>query len=113
MVAVESDPALLALARPALAGYANVALVEGDLAAGWPARAPYDRLVIDGAVEHLPEALIEQLRVGGRAVTGLIDRGVTRLASGVRSEGGFGLAAFADVDCVALPGFARPRTFTF
>jgi protein-L-isoaspartate(D-aspartate) O-methyltransferase len=113
VVAVESDPALLALARPALAGYANVALVEGDLAAGWPARAPYDRLVIDGAVEHLPEALIEQLRVGGRAVTGLIDRGVTRLASGVRSEGGFGLAAFADVDCVALPGFARPRTFTF
>jgi protein-L-isoaspartate(D-aspartate) O-methyltransferase len=113
VVAVESDPALLAIARPALAGYANVELVEGDLAAGHVGGAPYDRLIVDGAVEHLPEALVGQLRPGGRAVTGLIDRGVTRLATGVRSEGGFGLAAFADVDCVVLPGFARPKAFTF
>ena len=113
VVAVESDPALLAIARPALADDAAVDLVEGDLTAGWPDQAPYDRLVVDGAVEHLPDALIEQVRPGGRVVTGLVDRGVTRLASGVRSSGGFGLAAFADVDCVVLPGFARPRAFTF
>jgi len=113
VVAVESDPALLAIARPALASYANVELIEGDLGAGHAAGAPYDRLIVDGAVEHLPQALVEQLRPGGRAVAGLIDRGVTRLATGVRSEGGFGLAAFADVDCVTLPGFARPKAFTF
>jgi len=113
VVAVESDPALIAIARPALAGYANVELVEGDLTAGWPGRAPYDLLVVDGAVEHLPEALVDQVAPGGRIVTGVADRGVTRLATGVRSAGGFGLATFADVDCVALPGFARPKTFTF
>lgn len=113
VVAVESDSALLEIARPALASYANVELVEGDLATGHAAGAPYDRLIVDGGVEHLPEALIGQLRPGGRAVTGLIDRGVTRLATGVRSEGGFGLTAFADIDCVALPGFSRPKAFTF
>jgi len=113
VVAVESDKALLAIARPALANYANVDLVEGDLAAGSPAGAPYDVLLVDGAVEHLPQALVDQIAPGGRVVTGLLDRGVTRLASGVRSAGGFGLATFADVDCVALPGFTRPKVFTF
>lgn len=111
--AVESDPALIAIARPALAAYANVELVEGDLAAGWPGRAPYDLLVVDGAVEHLPQALIDQVAIGGRVVTGIADRGVTRLAAGMRTAGGFGLTTFADIDCVALPGFARPKAFTF
>lgn len=113
VVAVESDPALIAIARPALAAYANVELVEGELAAGWPGQAPYDLLVVDGAVEHLPQALIDQVAVGGRVVAGIADRGVTRLASGVRTAGGFGLTTFADIDCVALPGFARPKAFTF
>jgi len=113
IVAVESDPELLALARPALAACPAVDLVEGDLAAGWSAGAPYDLLFVDGAVEHLPPALVDQVAPGGRVVTGLVDRGVTRLAAGVRTAGGFGLAAFADVDCVALPGFARAKAFTF
>ncbi|TPG17627.1 protein-L-isoaspartate O-methyltransferase [Sphingomonas koreensis] len=113
VVAVENDPALLAIARPALDGYANVELVDAPLADGWAAGAPYDLLMIDGAVEHVPDALIAQLRHGGRIVSGLADRGVTRLASGVRSDGGFGLAAFADSECVVLPGFARPKVFTF
>lgn len=113
VVAVESDPSLVAIARPALAAYANVELVEGDLAAGWAAQAPYDLLVVDGAIEHLPPALIDQVAINGRIVTGLADRGVTRLATGVRTAGGFGLTTFADIDCVVLPGFARPKAFTF
>ena len=113
VVAVESDAALAAIARTALASYANVQLIEGDLTVGAPAHAPYDVLVIDGGVQHVPQALVDQLRPGGRVVAGLDDRGVTRLASGVRSEGGFGLSPFADIDCVVLPGFARPKAFTF
>lgn len=113
VVAVESDPALAAAARAALAGFANVTLVEGPLAAGHAGGAPYDVLVIDGAVEHVADVLVAQLRSGGRAVAGLADRGVTRLAAGRKSEGGFALLAFADIDCVPLPGFDRPKTFTF
>lgn len=113
VVAVESDPELAAHAREALAGYANVTLVEGPLQAGHDAGGPYDVLVIDGAVEHVPEALVAQVAAGGRVVTGIADHVVTRLASGRKSGGGFGLLDFADIDCVPLPGFARPKTFTF
>lgn len=113
VVAVESDTDLAAMARAALADVPEVALVEGDLAAGAPGRDPCDVLIVDGAVEHLPEALVGQLRPGARVAAGLVDRGVTRLASGVRTAGGFALEPFADIDCVILPGFERPRAFHF
>ncbi|MDB5674637.1 MAG: protein-L-isoaspartate O-methyltransferase [Sphingomonas bacterium] len=113
VVAVEVDPLLAGAARTALTGTPGVTLVEGPLEAGHAASAPYDALIVDGAVEQLPDALIAQVKVGGRVVSGLADRGITRLASGRRSEGGFALLPFADVDCVVLPGFARPRSFTF
>lgn len=113
VTAVESDPMLATAAREALAPYANVAVVEAPLAEGRPEQGPFDVLMIDGAVEDLPESLIGQVKIGGRIVTGLVDRGVTRLAFGVRSQGGVGLQSFADVACAVLPGFARPARFTF
>ncbi|WP_230483165.1 protein-L-isoaspartate O-methyltransferase family protein [Sphingomonas sp. Leaf21] len=113
VVAVEEQPELVAAARTALAGESNVTLVEAPLTAGHEAGAPYDVLVIDGAVEDLPAALVEQVKIGGRIVTGLVENGVTRLASGRRTEGGHGVRAFADAECTILPGFARPRVFQF
>jgi protein-L-isoaspartate(D-aspartate) O-methyltransferase len=113
VTAVESDAALLALARAALATTPRVRLVEGSLAQGAPDAAPYSVLVVDGAVEALPAALVEQVAVGGRVVTGLVDRGVTRLASGRRTAGGFALQPFVDGECVVLPGFAAPPRFSF
>ncbi|MEZ0243679.1 MAG: protein-L-isoaspartate O-methyltransferase, partial [Sphingomonas sp.] len=80
VTAVEADESLAALARSALAGQANVTLVQGPLAAGSPEGAPYDVLIIDGAVEHVPDALVAQLRSGARVTAGIADRGVTRLA---------------------------------
>ena len=108
---VEEDAGLATLARTALGDI--VTLVEGPLAGGAPANAPYDLLLIDGAVEDIPDALATQLREGGRIVTGLIDRGVTRIASGVRSGTGVGLASIVDVECAPLPGFEKPRGFQF
>jgi len=113
VVAVEQDPALATLARDALAGTPNVTLVEAPLTAGHAGAAPYDVLIVDGAVEHLPDALIAQVRTGGRVVTGLVEHGVIRLASGRKTEGGFGLSPFLDCDCVVLPGFATPQGFRF
>ncbi len=113
VVAVEEEPSLAALARTALSAFANVELVEGPLAAGHAAEGPYDLIVVDGAVEQLSEALLAQLKPEGRVVTGLVDRGVTRLAAGRRTEGGFGLTDFADIECAVLPGFERLRTFQF
>ena len=113
IVAVESDPTLVGLARTALGGVARVKVFEGPLDRGDPDGAPYDVLIVDGAVERLPDALVEQVAVGGRVVAGLDDGGITRLAAGRRTAGGFVLEPFADSDCVVLPGFARPRGFRF
>jgi protein-L-isoaspartate(D-aspartate) O-methyltransferase len=111
-VAVEEDEELAAAARVNLVGY-EVELVEGPLVAGCRAQGPYDLILIDGAVEHVPDALIEQLAEGGRLATGLDENGVTRLAIGRRAGEGFGLAAFADAAAAILPGFAKPRAFKF
>ena len=113
VVAVESDPVLADLARDALTGTAKVAVVEGPLDAGHAADGPYDLLFVDGAIEQVPEALIAQLKPAGRVVGGLADHGVTRLAAGRKTAGGFALIPFADIDCVPLPGFARVKSFTF
>jgi protein-L-isoaspartate(D-aspartate) O-methyltransferase len=113
VVALEEDEALAALARETLAGTRNVTVVQGPLVQGWAGGAPYNVLIVDGAVEALPEALVDQILPGGRVVTGIVDRGVTRLAAGRRTEGGFGLIDFLDLECAVLPGFGRPKTFQF
>lgn len=113
VVAVESDPALVATARAALAGVGNVELVEGAMTDGSAADAPYDVLIVDGAIEAVPETLIAQVRPGGRVVAGIAERGLTRLAAGRKTDGGFALVAFVDVECVTLPGFDTPKSFKF
>lgn len=113
VVAVEVDPALVAQARMALGANERITLVEAPLEGGYPERAPYDVMIVDGAVERIPDALVAQVRPGGRIVGGINDKGVTRLAAGRRSEGGFAMIDFADVDCCLLPGFATPARFTF
>lgn len=113
VVAVEVDPALSAQARANLGASERITIVEAPLELGHPERAPYDVMIVDGAIEQFPEQLVAQVRPGGRIVGGVVDNGVTRLASGRRSEGGFAMIDFADVNCCRLPGFAKPARFTF
>lgn len=92
---------------------AGVTLVRGPLKAGVPAGAPYDLLFVDGAVEEVPATLVQQLADGARVVTGIVERGVTRLCSGRVVGGVLGLASLADIEMVVLPGFAAPERFRF
>jgi protein-L-isoaspartate(D-aspartate) O-methyltransferase len=112
VIAVEEDAELAAAARTALRG-SGARLVEGPLAMGWRKDAPYDLILIDGAVEAVPEALVDQLADGGRLAAGIVEEGVTRLALGRKAGDGFGMTAFADAAAAVLPGFARPRAFIF
>ncbi|MEY2633314.1 MAG: hypothetical protein RIR00_1968 [Pseudomonadota bacterium] len=68
VVSVEINPALAAQARQNLqqAGITNVSVEEGNGANGWSQRGPYDVIVLSGSVLTLPDALLKQLRVGGR-----------------------------------------------
>jgi protein-L-isoaspartate(D-aspartate) O-methyltransferase len=101
---------------PALAKRASangIQVVEGPLENGWKKGAPYDLILIDGAVECIPGPIVAQLADGGRLGTALLDRGICRLAVGRKAGKGFGLHTLADAGAAALPGFAKPRTFTF
>lgn len=112
VVALDEDAALTARARAAGLP-ANVTVVDGPLADGWAAGAPYDLIFIDGAIEQVPQTLIDQLADGGRLAAAVIERGVSRLSIGRKAGGGFGMIAFADAEAAPLPGFARPAAFTF
>ena len=70
-------------------------------------------ILIDGAVEFVPQAIVEQLKDGGRLAASILEDGVTRLAIGRRAGEGFGMASVSDAAAAVLPGFLKPRTFTF
>jgi protein-L-isoaspartate(D-aspartate) O-methyltransferase len=108
VLGLESSPKLAARAREL-----GIDVVEGPLEEGWKSKAPYHLILIDGAVEFIPEAIISQLTDHGRLGAALIDRGICRLAIGRRAGKGFGLQTMADSGAAALPGFKKPRTFTF
>jgi len=68
VLTVDIRPELAALARENLAkaGIVNVEVAEGNAAEGWPAGAPYDVICISGALPVVPEAILSQIKVGGR-----------------------------------------------
>ncbi len=108
VTALECAPALAAEARKMA-----IDVVEGPLEAGWRDLAPYEQILIDGAVEYIPDAIIDQLAEGGRLGTALVDRGITRLVIGRKAGGAFGTLSIGDAGVPALPGFSRPKEFTF
>ncbi|ODT15316.1 MAG: protein-L-isoaspartate O-methyltransferase [Mesorhizobium sp. SCN 65-12] len=115
VVALESDPALAESASSTLStlGYDNVTVVQGPLAQGQAAKAPYNVIFVGGSVEEVPAALLDQLAEGGRlvAVEGQGNSGVARLffkAGGVVT----GRRAF-NAAIKPLPGFERSHAFEF
>jgi len=108
VVGLESSAELAARAREL-----GVDVVDGPLESGWKKLAPYDQILIDGAVEHIPDVIVNQLADGGRLGTALLDRGVSRLTVGRKAGGAFGYVSLGDAGTPALPGFSKPRVFTF
>ncbi len=110
--AVEEQADLMAMAQAATPD-AAIHWVAGPLSAGAPGAAPFERIIIDGAIETLPDALAAQLAEGGRLVTARREGAVTRLVQGVKAGGAVPLRSFADMDAAPLPGFATPAGFRF
>ena len=108
VIAVESDPELAAAAVER-----GVSTHVAPLESGYPAAAPFDQILIDGAVETIPDVIVEQLANGGRLGTAILDRGITRLVVGRKAAGAFGYLSIGDAGVPALPGFSRPKAFTF
>ena len=105
--AIERHPRLVELARERLArlGFANVDVHVGDGSEGWPAGAPYDAIVVAAAGPHIPQALRDQLAVGGRLVLPVASgHGAQRLVLVTRSDDGWREEDLGGVMFVPLVG---------
>lgn len=96
-----------------LAAARNIGIVEGPLSEGWPAGGPYDVILLDGAVEFLPQPLISQLEEGGR-IAGILKSGPVGKGTIWRlTQGRLNARPVFDAAAPLLPGFVRPPEFVF
>ena len=116
VTALEEDASLLALARavPAWPGAGSVTLVAGRLAEGHGEAAPYDLVLIEGAVRDIPDAIGRQVGAHGRLVAVICQpggKGVAVLAE--PSVGGLRAHAEFDASAPLLPGLLAAPGFSF
>jgi protein-L-isoaspartate(D-aspartate) O-methyltransferase len=106
--AVERIPELTQRAREALdaLGYGNVALVTKDGTTGWAKYAPYDAILVGAAAPSVPDALLDQLKPGGRLLIPVGDRQHQELTLVRRTADG-GTEEEIVTGCVFVPLIGR------
>ena len=115
VVAVEAAPEFVSRATSLLAdlGIDNAVVVDGPLAEGYARQAPYDVILIDGAVESVPQAIPDQLAEGGRLVTVVIRDGIGRGTLLTRQGEVKSSRIVFDAATPVLPGFEVEQRFEF
>ena len=113
VIALEENRDLSAAAREALHDENNVEVVTGPLADGYGSSAPYDVIVMQGATEVEPDALLRQLSDGGRLVCILGGGPAAKAMLYTRSGDDAGGRPVFDAAAGVLPGFAKPPAFAF
>jgi protein-L-isoaspartate(D-aspartate) O-methyltransferase len=113
VLVVEGGTGYLAeLLRPLVGEIAVIS--AADAAAGKAAPgAPFSLIMIDGAVEQVPDALAAQLSDDGRMTSGLVLRQVTRLAAGRKADGRVVLRPIEDLGIPVLRAFDAPKGWSF
>lgn len=115
VVALEQDADLIRTASDLLpsVGAANVSVVQGALIDGVKGQGPYDAIVIEGAVEEVPEALLAQLAENGRLVAVIQKNAAGRAHLFVRENGRTGSRPDFDASIPLLSGFRKMVGFVF
>ncbi|MFT3856232.1 MAG: protein-L-isoaspartate O-methyltransferase [Aquabacterium sp.] len=116
VIALESDAALCAAARDNLrkAGVSNAEVVQNDGTQGFTGQAPYDAIVLTGSVASVPQALLDQLKVGGRLLAIVGGEPVMQATLHTRvNDSQFSRQALFDTLAPRLPGFREPSRFQF
>lgn len=114
VVAVEEDDGMAAEAQQILSaeGVDNAAVVKGPLSQGAPRHAPYDAILIEGGVEHVPPSITDQLRDGGRIGAVFMSGTLGTARIGTKRAGTITWRNAFNAAAPVLPGFAEQRAFT-
>lgn len=114
VVAVEENPYMISEAQSLLAenGVDNVVSHEGPLAQGAVEHGPYDVIVVQGAVTHLPEILSDQLKEGGRIACLFMEEALGVVRIGYKIDGHLTWRFAFNASAPVLPGFERHAAFT-
>ncbi len=102
---------LAELIRPLVGSVETISAVDG--AGGKAKMKDATLLLVDGAIEELPAKLAKRIADDGRVVTGMIERGVTRLAAGRKVAGTLSLVPLAETGIPRLGAFDRPANWSF
>lgn len=115
VVAVEEDTALAAEAEAALSaqGADNAAVLTGPLTQGSAKNGPYDVIVAFGGVEEMPQALIDQLKDGGRIMAVFMQGPLGEARLGRKLGDVVSWRMEFNATAPVLPGFARQPGFVF
>ncbi|WP_299842187.1 protein-L-isoaspartate O-methyltransferase [uncultured Roseovarius sp.] len=115
VVAVEENAEMISDAQGLLAenGADNVILHEGALTAGAAEHGPYDVITLQGAVEHLPDGLNDQLKDGGRIGCLFMEGALGVVRIGYKIDGKINWRFSFNAGAPVIPGFERHAAFTF
>ena len=115
VISIEVDGALAEQATRTLSslGHDNVAVVTGQLQNGYASEAPYDLIFVNGAVEEVPPALLDQLRDGGRLVAVVGYGNAAQAKVLVKEQGVISESSYFNASVKALPGFRKAKEFVF
>lgn len=113
VIAVEEDEAMAAESEATLAseGADNVAVITGPLTEGAAKHGPYDAIILQGAVETLPDTIVDQIKEGGRIAVLFQEGALGVVRIGLKSGGSISWRFAFNASAPVLPGFAKTAAF--
>ena len=115
VIGLEQDADLVRIASEIIQGLnlTNIAIVQGSLAGGFKAEAPYNVIFVNGSIEIVPQPLLAQLAHGGRLVAAVGTQTRARATVYLNENGRIGHRATFEAAAPALAGFRQPVGFVF
>lgn len=115
VVALESDASMTETATALLKDQSidNVVVVNGALEKGYADEGPFDAIIVEGAIESLPDGLLDQLKDGGRLVAVVDDGAISHAVVWRRIGASFDKRIAFEAGAPRLIAFDKPKTFAF
>ena len=115
VVSVENDAEMAKIASDTLSDQSvdNAYVTTGELTKGNAKNGPYDVIIIEGSVEIIPNALVDQLKDGGRICAIFNEKGHGECRIGYKTHGNLSWNAVFNASAPLINGFETKKEFKF